>query len=143
MNAQTVRDGLVRLREDGPTAVVGLLDPEVEMLGPQPGPWDCHGRDAVVRFLYEFQPGGTGLEVTESTDVGDKVLLGTRRRYPEGETRDGYSVVSFRAGLVVRMRGYPTRDEALQAMSQPWADVGAAQCTSASPGFEGSGPSTR
>jgi hypothetical protein len=118
MNGQTVRDGFTRLQADGPTAVVGLLDPEVEMLGPEPSRWDCHGRDAVVRFLYEFEPGGTGLEITESTDIGDKVLLGTRRRYPDGETRDSYSVVSFRAGLVVLMRGYPTRDEALQAMRQ-------------------------
>lgn len=87
------------------------------MLGPRPSPWDCHGRDAVVRFLYEFQPGGTALEVTEATDIGDQVLLGTRRGYPDGETRDSYSVVSFRDGLVVLMRGYPTRAEALQAIS--------------------------
>src|SRR5476649_1419440 len=62
MNAETVRAGLARLREDGPEAVTDLLDPNVEMLGPQASPWDCHGRAEVIRFLYHFEPGGTALE---------------------------------------------------------------------------------
>jgi hypothetical protein len=98
MNGQTVRDGFTRLQADGPTAVVGLLDPEVEMLGPEPSRWDCHGRDAVVRFLYEFEPGGTGLEITESTDIGDKVLLGPDDAIPTA--RPGTATQSFRSGPV-------------------------------------------
>ena len=112
-------DGLVRLRVDGPGAVERMLDPDVEMLGPEPSRWDCHGRDAVVRFLHEFDPGGTDLAITESTDIDDKVLLGTLRTYPNGETRQSYSVVSFRNSLVARMRGYPSRDRALQAIDEP------------------------
>lgn len=119
MNAEMVRKGFDRLREDGPQAVMELLDPEVEMLGQRASPWDCHGRIAVVQFLYHFEPGGTGLEITEATDIGDKVLLGTRRRYPDGEIQDSYSVVSFRDGLVVLMRGYPSRDQAMQVIGEP------------------------
>jgi hypothetical protein len=117
--AQLVLDGLARLRVDGPGAVERMLDPDVEMLGPEPSPWDCHGRDAVIRFLREFEPGGTDLAITESTDIDDKVLLGTLRTYQNGETRQSYSVVSFRNGRVARMRGYPRRDRALQAIHEP------------------------
>ncbi|MGH2464414.1 MAG: nuclear transport factor 2 family protein [Candidatus Limnocylindrales bacterium] len=117
MNGETVRAGFDLLLEQGPEAIVDWLDPDVEMLGPSPSPWDCHGRDAVVRFLWEFKPGGTGLEVTESSDLGDRVLLGLRRRYGPRETRDSYSVVSFHDGRVIKMQGYPTRDEAVAAIA--------------------------
>jgi SnoaL-like domain len=119
VNAKTVRDGFALLQESGPEAILEWLDPDVEMLGPRPSPWDCHGREAVVRFLWEFEPGGTALEVTEVTDIGDRVLLGTRRRYAGSGPRDSFSVVSFRADLVIRMQGYPTRAEALQAAGRP------------------------
>ncbi len=119
MNADSVRAGLALLQELGPEAILEWLDPDVEMLGPEPSRWDCHGRDEVVRFLYEFEPGGTGLEITEATDIGDKVLLGMRRRYPHGGIRDSYSVVSFRDGRVILMRGFPTRDQALADLGRP------------------------
>jgi SnoaL-like domain len=118
MNAETVLVGLARLRGDGPEAVIDLLDPDVQMLGPQASPWDCHGRDDVIRFLYRFEPGGTALEVTEATDFGDRVLLGTRRRHPDGFVQESYSVVSFRDGRVVLMRGFPTRVRALRELGQ-------------------------
>lgn len=112
-HADVVLAGLARLRVDGPDAVTDLLAPDVQMLGPQPSQWDCHGREEVVRFLSHFEPGGTALEVTEATDFGDQVLLGTRRRYQDGFIQESYSVVSFRDGRVVLMRGFPTRDRAL------------------------------
>jgi hypothetical protein len=118
VNADTVRAGLDLLLESGPEAILEWLDPDVEMLGPRPSPWDCHGRDAVVRLLWEFEPGGTALEVTESSDVGERVLLGLRRRYGPRQTRDSFSIVSFRDGRVIRMQGYPTRVEALAAIGQ-------------------------
>jgi hypothetical protein len=88
------------------------------MLGPRPSPWDCHGPDEVIRFLYHFEPGGTRLEITEATDVGDQVLLGTTRRHPDGWIQDSFSVVSFRDGRVVLMRGFPTRDQALAELER-------------------------
>ena len=117
MNADSVRAGFEVLLESGPEALLEWLDPDVEMLGPTPSRWDCHGRDAVVRFLSEFQPGGTGLEVTECSDVGDEVLLGLRRRYGRREIRDSFSIVTFRDGRVIRMQGYPTRAQALATRS--------------------------
>ena len=116
VDADTVRAGFGLLLESGPEAIKEWLDPDVEMLGPSPSPWDCHGRDAVVGFLCEFEPGGTALEVTESSDVGDRVLLGLRRRYGPRQIRDSFSVVSFREGRVIKIRGYPTRDQALAAI---------------------------
>lgn len=118
MNAATIRAGIELLLELGPDAIVEWLDPDVEMLGPQPSPWDCHGRDQVVRFLSEFEPGGTALEVSEASDVGNQVLLGLHRRYGPGEVRDSFSVVSFRDNVVVRIQGYPTRDKALAAIAR-------------------------
>jgi ketosteroid isomerase-like protein len=116
MNAEIVLAGLARLRADGPAAVADFLDPDVEMLGPEPSRWDCHGREEVVRFLDHFEPGGTRLEVTEATDFGDQVLLGTTRRHPDGWVQDSFSVVSFRDGRVVQLRGFPTRARALAAV---------------------------
>ena len=119
MNADTVRAGFDLLIESGPEAIMEWLDPDVEMLGPSPSPWDCHGRDAVVRFLWEFEPGGTALEITEASDVGERVLLGFRRRYGPGQIRDSFSIVSFHQGRVVRMQGYPSREQAMAAAVQP------------------------
>lgn len=116
VNADTVRAGFDLLLESGPEALVEWLDPDVEMVGPSPSPWDCHGRDAVVRFLWEFQPGGTALEVTEASDAGDQVLLGLRRRYGPRQIRDSFSVVSFREGRVIKIQGYPTRAQAVAAL---------------------------
>lgn len=118
MNADTVRAGFDLLIESGPEAIMEWLDPDVEMLGPSPSPWDCHGRDAVVRFLWEFEPGGTAVEVTEASDIGNHVLLGLRRRHGPREIRDSFSIVSFRDGRVFRIQGYPTRDEALEAIGR-------------------------
>lgn len=118
MNAERVLAGFARLQADGPEAVVDLLDPMVEMLGPQASQWDCHGRDEVVQFLSHFEPGGTALEITEATDVGDQVLLGTRREYQDGFIQKSYSVVSFRDDRVVLMRGFPTRARALKELAQ-------------------------
>src|ERR1700690_401960 len=118
VNPGGVRAGLALLHELGPEAILEWLDPDVEMLGPRPSPWDCHGRDQVVRFLAHFEPGGTRLEITETTDFGDQVLLGTRRRQPDGFVQNSFSVVSFREGRVILMRGYPTRDQALAELEQ-------------------------
>jgi hypothetical protein len=89
------------------------------MPGPQASPWAGHGRDEVIRFLYHFESCGTGLEVTEAADFGDQALLGTRRRYPDGLIQDSFSVVSFRDGHVVLMRGFPTRARALAELELP------------------------
>ncbi len=39
MNAERVRAGFARLQAEAPEAVVDLLDPAVEMLGPQASPF--------------------------------------------------------------------------------------------------------
>jgi len=59
MNADSVRAGIALIAEGGPEAVIDWLYPEVEMLGPQPSPSNCHGRDEVIRFLHHLEPGGT------------------------------------------------------------------------------------
>ena len=117
MNADRIRTGIALLGELGPEAILEWLDPDVELLGPKPSPWDCHGRDEVVRFLDHFEPGGTRLEITEATDVGDQVLLGTRRRHPNGWVQVSFLTVSFLEGRVVLVRGFPTRDEALAELT--------------------------
>jgi len=118
VNADRVRAGLALLEELGPEAVLEWLDPDVEILGPKPSPWDCHGRDQVIRFLDHFEPGGTRLKVTEATDIGDQVLLGLRRRHPDGWVQDSFSIVSFRDDRVVLLRGFPTRDQAVAELQR-------------------------
>ena len=110
-----VRAAFDRFSADGPEAIRDLLDPDVEMLAPQAGPWDCHGREAVLRFLGGYRAGGQVAQVIEVTDHGDRLLLGLRRTHPDGSSSDHYSVLIIAGTRLRQMRGYPSRAAALVA----------------------------
>lgn len=112
---EEVRSGLARYIAEGPEAIVELLDPDAEMLSNAPGPWDCHNRADILRFLRSLEAEGIVPAIVEVTAIGDQVLLGLSRRRPDGHTRTGYSLVSLRDGLVIRMQAYSSREAAAVA----------------------------
>ncbi|MGH2512677.1 MAG: hypothetical protein ACRDGQ_08325 [Candidatus Limnocylindrales bacterium] len=83
------------------------------MAEPWSGPWDCHNREDIIRFLHGFRAGGVEASILEISGRGDRVLLGLRRA--TGEVVDHNSVVSPRDGLVPWIQAYETRALALEA----------------------------
>ena len=112
---ERVRAAFDRFNADGPEAIRELLDLDVEMLAPQPGPWDCHGREAVLRFLGSYRAAGQVADVIEVTDHGDRLVLGLRRTHPDGGSSDHFSVLTLRGTRLRQIRGYPSRTAALVA----------------------------
>lgn len=69
-----------------------------------------------LRFLADLRAEDVKVGLLEVTQWGDRVLLGLRGESPDGETIDGYSIVSFRDGLVIRMQAMGTRAAAMEAL---------------------------
>ncbi len=112
---ERVRGAFDRFNADGPEAIRELLDLYVEILAPQPGPWDCRGREAVLRFLGGYRAAGHVAQVIEVTDHGDRLLLGLRRTHPDRCSSDHYSVLIFNGTRLCQVRGFPSRATALIA----------------------------
>jgi len=115
--ADVVRLAFERFVVEGPEAVRDVLDPDVDMLAQQPGPWDCHGRDAVIQFLHGYQASGATAQVLEVTAFGDRILLGLRRRTPDGDIVDGYSIITLDHGRVRTMQAHGPREAAVAALA--------------------------
>ena len=105
---ERVRAVVERFSADGPEAIRDLLDPDVEMLAPTPGPWDSHGREAVLRSLGGYRTARQVVQVIEVTDYGDRLLLGLRRIHHDGGSSDHYSVLTLKGTRLRLMRGYPS-----------------------------------
>jgi len=115
-----VRDGFERFIEEGPAAIRDLLDPDVEMFASEAGPWDCHGRDAVLCILDGFWAGGGRAGVLEVTEYRDRLLFRMHRQRPgDGDVEDRYSVITVRKGRVRLIQAYGSRDAALAAITAP------------------------
>jgi hypothetical protein len=50
-NLDLLQAAYQRAGRDGVDAVVDLLDPQVEWLAAQPGPWDCHDREQILETV--------------------------------------------------------------------------------------------
>jgi ketosteroid isomerase-like protein len=111
-NADTVRLGLEAWQRGDLEGLRAVLDPQVELLGFEPGEWDCHGRDAVVQLLGErIASGRDRLPVTVDA-IDDETLLAAG---PAVSTRAAVTLITLREGLVRRMAQFRTREEALAA----------------------------
>ena len=112
-----------RAGRDGVDAVVDLLDPQVEWLAAQPGPWDCHDREQVLETLLSVRPRGTG-RPRRARRGRDKVILDVRpyRRDEQGNKTDEqrlWQVLTMRAGKIVRIQDYTDQATAHQAAGLP------------------------
>jgi ketosteroid isomerase-like protein len=101
-------------------AVEQMLDPAVQWRWFEPGDWDCHDRDQVMRTLrqrhahgfaegrIELRPGGEDsvIVVAYPSEVGG----------PEWPAETA-TIIRFRGGKVVSMQDYRTEREAIDAVA--------------------------
>jgi len=106
-------------------ALFAILDEDVEWdyVGAFPeGAVTYHGPDGVREFLRQWSGGfdDFGAEAEETIDAGEQVVVHLHQwgRGKESgahvESRT-WQVFRFRSGKIVHCRGYPTREEALEA----------------------------
>src|SRR5947207_4183382 len=92
--------------------IEAMLDPEVEWGWFEPGEWDCHNRDDVMRTLRERFDEGFARGELEFVPTGAEAIVVVAHpaaiggpEWPE-ETA---TLIVFRDGRVISMRDYPTR----------------------------------
>jgi len=123
-NLDLLRAAYQRAGRDGVDAVVDLLDPQVEWIAAQPGPWDCHDREQVVETFRHQYDHGVRADFGEPVEVGDKVILDVRpyRRDEQGNKTDEqrlWQVLTMRYGKIVRIQDYTDQAAARQAAALP------------------------
>lgn len=111
------RAGLEAWQRGDVEALAPLLDPDVELLWWEPGEWDCHGREAVLSLLRERARRGPGGEV-ELLEAGEAAIVAARTStVPDGPAPGlrPATLIVFRDGLVISMRQFRNREDALAA----------------------------
>jgi len=96
-----------------------ILDPDVEWFWIEPGEWDCHNRDDVMRVVPERYEQGFAKGTSEFRDAGKDALIVVSHPSEIGGAEwpaEVATVMRFRDGRVVLMRDYPTVAEALDAI---------------------------
>jgi hypothetical protein len=125
------RELAVRLREaftaGDPALFVPLLDPRVRWGGEDETPQTCHSRGDVLAWYGRAQAEGVRAEVTETLVREHAVVLGLALTGPDqGQdgARPNHVFQAFRLadGLIIDIRGYPTREEALTVADTPVPD---------------------
>ncbi len=116
---ERARAGLQAWQDGDLSALEELLDPDVELFWWQPGDWDCHSRDDVLRLLRTRQEEGAPRGEVELIDAGDNTLISVSRRSPDRDPDwpgEAATVITFRDGRAVRMQQYRSRAAALSAV---------------------------
>jgi ketosteroid isomerase-like protein len=126
-NVEVVQRVLNGFSRSDRASVEPLLHPDVEwrtVLGPLLGVETVSGRDPVLRFGFEEIPNAiedAHVEVEELTDLGEGRVLLVARYLGRGK-RSGIeieerisSVHRLHEGMIVSVRDYPSRQEALEA----------------------------
>ena len=101
------------------SALLELLDPDVELLWWTPGQWDCHGRQQVTELLTERGSAGPPAEVDLTYPTPSTVLVERCQVVLEGPEA-GFrpaTLVRLRKGLVVQMRHYRSGEDAVAALA--------------------------
>ena len=96
-----------------------ILDPGVEWFWFEPGEWDCHNRDDVMRVLRERYEQGFAKGRLEFLDGGQDALIVVAHPGEIGGAEwpaEVATVMRFRAGKVVSMQDYPTVADAREAL---------------------------
>jgi uncharacterized protein len=123
-NVEIVRRGHEAFREAGEEAIFEYLHPDID-LTPVAELLDSetyHGHKGVRRYFQTMREafGDFGWEPQEFVDLGDHVLAATRF-FAEGRGSGIpveamiYNVWTVRRGKAVRVRGYLSRSDALEA----------------------------
>jgi ketosteroid isomerase-like protein len=126
-NVEIVRQGIDAFHRSDRARAEQLLHPDVEwrtVLGPVLGVEAVSGRDAVLRFGFEEIPEAIEdfrAEVEELRDLGEGRVLLVARYLGRGK-KSGIelearvsSIHRLRDGMIVSVRDYPSRQDALEA----------------------------
>jgi ketosteroid isomerase-like protein len=124
-NVELVRRGLETLNRDGADGVLELCDPEIEWIsipGFLPDAEDAHGHAGVRAWFEKIDDAfsETRWEAQEIVDGGDRLMVALRLSASgrasgiEGEF-DIFQAWTIRAGKLLRLESYLSRDQALEA----------------------------
>ncbi|TDU05120.1 SnoaL-like protein [Streptomyces sp. 846.5] len=109
-----------------------LLDSRVRWGAQDETPQTCHSRSDVLAWYGSAQAAGTRAVVTETQVLDDAVVLGLTMTGPGWGPGNGRPARIFQAfrlagGLIIDIRGYNTREEALAVARTPVPAPGAPQ----------------
>jgi ketosteroid isomerase-like protein len=114
-------EGLAAWRRGDFDAVEAILDPEVEWQAIEPGEWDCHGREDVMRTLRERYEQGFARGELHLSDAGTNTVIAHSHPSAIGGPEwpaETATVMRFEAGAVVSMQDYATKAEAFAAVEE-------------------------
>jgi ketosteroid isomerase-like protein len=115
---ERARAGLQAWQEGDLSALEELFDPDVELFWWEPGDWDCHSRDDVLRLLAQRRREGVNRAEVELIDAGEEVLVSVSHTVDRpGWPDEPATVIRFRDGKAIEMRQFKSREEALAAAS--------------------------
>jgi ketosteroid isomerase-like protein len=118
---EVAREGMEAWRRGDFETIERILDPNVEWHWFEPGDWDCHSRDDVMRVLRQrFEQGFDRGDVTFRNAGQDGVIVVAHPSEIGGPEwpDETATVMTFRDGRVVSMQDYRTEAEALAAARQ-------------------------
>jgi len=123
MDAELMEKARARLQawHDGDlSALEELLDPDVELFWWEPGDWDCHSRDDVLRLLAERRREGANRAEVELINAGEDVLVSVSHTVDRADWPDEpATVIRFRDGKAIEIHQFKSREEALAAAASP------------------------
>jgi ketosteroid isomerase-like protein len=96
-----------------------MFDSRASWHAVEPGEWDCHGRDDVMRTLRERYEQGFARSSMELVDADDEtvIVIGRPREVAGPEwPEETATTVTFRDGKVVAMQDHPTRQAAIDSL---------------------------
>jgi hypothetical protein len=115
---ETVLSGLRAWQDGDLDALAVVLDPAVELLWYEAGELDCHGKEEVLALLEGRKGEGRSpfsLNI-EQVGTGYFVVTATNpNQLPGPDNAGAATLVTVRNGLVVLMRQFRSRDEAVAA----------------------------
>src|SRR5439155_26677781 len=114
-------EGLAAWRRGDFEALSTILDPKVQWTAIEPGEWDCHGRDDVMRTLRERYEQGFAREALDLSEAGADAVIAVSHPSVIGGPEwpdETATVMLFRGGTVVSMQDYRTKAEALAAVGK-------------------------
>jgi ketosteroid isomerase-like protein len=112
--------GLLAWRDGDFETLARLLDPAVEWHWFEPGGWDCHGRDDVLRTLRDRHAQGFAAGALKFRDAGENTVIVVSHPREIGGPEwpaETATVMRFRDGRVISMQDYRTEHDALAAVA--------------------------
>jgi ketosteroid isomerase-like protein len=116
--SEIARRGLEAWRKGDFETIEEILDRNVEWRWVEPGEWDCHDRNDVMRTLRERYDQGFAKGSLEFRDAGENAVIVVAHPSEIGGAEwpaETATVMKFRGGRVVSMQDYRTEADARAA----------------------------